>query len=70
MVVLSGLRPRKFFWELLREDEPGTYHEFLNRAEKYLSAEEATSDQDEERTGEKGTALKCFYLGSRSITHS
>lgn len=33
MVVLSRLRLRTRFWRSIHEDEPQTYHEFLNRAE-------------------------------------
>ncbi|XP_022881009.1 uncharacterized protein LOC111398323 [Olea europaea var. sylvestris] len=48
MAVLVGLRPKIRFWWSVHEDGPRTYHEFLNRAEKYISAEEATSDQEKE----------------------
>ncbi|XP_022893827.1 uncharacterized protein LOC111408283 [Olea europaea var. sylvestris] len=49
MVVLAGLRPKTRFWWSIHEDGPWTYHKFLNRAEKHISAEEATSDQEEAR---------------------
>ncbi|XP_022899394.1 uncharacterized protein LOC111412703 [Olea europaea var. sylvestris] len=48
MAVLAGLRPRTRFWWSVHKDGPMTYHKFLNRAEKYISTEEATSDQEEE----------------------
>ncbi|XP_022848776.1 uncharacterized protein LOC111371097 [Olea europaea var. sylvestris] len=48
MAVLAGLRPKIRIWCSVHEDSPRTYHEFLNQAEKYISAEEATSDQEEE----------------------
>ncbi|XP_022875750.1 uncharacterized protein LOC111394222 [Olea europaea var. sylvestris] len=47
MAVLAGLRLKTRFWWPIHEDRPRTYHEFLNRVEKYISAEEATSDQEE-----------------------
>lgn len=47
--VLAGLRPRTRFWCSVHEAGPRTYHELLNRVEKYISAEEATSDQEEAR---------------------
>ncbi|XP_022853656.1 uncharacterized protein LOC111375096 [Olea europaea var. sylvestris] len=49
MAVLAELRPRTRFWWLVHEDNPKTYHEFLNRAEKYISTEEATSNQEKAR---------------------
>lgn len=49
MVVLAGLRPKTRFWWSVHEDGPRTYLEFLNRAKKYINAEEATSDQEEAR---------------------
>ncbi|XP_022875824.1 uncharacterized protein LOC111394307 [Olea europaea var. sylvestris] len=49
MAVLTRLRPRTRFWWSLHKDGSRTYHEFLNRAEKYISAKEATSDQEEAR---------------------
>ncbi|XP_022883493.1 uncharacterized protein LOC111400308 [Olea europaea var. sylvestris] len=45
---LKSYLSRTQFWWSVHEDGPRTYYEFLNRAEKYLSAEEATSDQEEE----------------------
>ncbi|XP_022880843.1 uncharacterized protein LOC111398123 [Olea europaea var. sylvestris] len=44
---LAGLRPRTRFWWSVHMDGPRTYYELLNRDEKYISAEEATSNQDE-----------------------
>lgn len=38
------------FWWFIHEDGPQTYYEFLNRTEKHISTEEATSDQEEART--------------------
>ncbi|XP_022875758.1 uncharacterized protein LOC111394231 [Olea europaea var. sylvestris] len=49
MAVLAGLRPKMRFWWSVHEDGLRTYHEFLNRAEKYISTEEATFDQVEAR---------------------
>ncbi|KAL2492193.1 Ribonuclease H [Abeliophyllum distichum] len=49
MAVLSGLRTKTQFWLFVHEDGPATYQEFLSRAEKYISAEEATSDQENEK---------------------
>ncbi|XP_022883451.1 uncharacterized protein LOC111400263 [Olea europaea var. sylvestris] len=44
MSVLAALRPRMRLWWLVHEDGPKTYHEFLSRVEKYISAENASSD--------------------------
>ncbi|XP_022841985.1 uncharacterized protein LOC111365684 [Olea europaea var. sylvestris] len=49
MAILARLRPKTRFWRSVHKDGPRTYHEFLNRAEKYISAEEVTSDQEEAR---------------------
>ncbi|KAL2481013.1 Retrotrans gag domain-containing protein [Abeliophyllum distichum] len=49
MAVLSGLRTKTRFWWSVHEDGPATYQEFLVRAEKHISAEEATSDQENDR---------------------
>ncbi|XP_022849885.1 uncharacterized protein LOC111371976 [Olea europaea var. sylvestris] len=48
MAVLAGLRPKTRFMVSTR-GRPKTYHEFLNRVEKHISTEEATSDQEEVR---------------------
>lgn len=42
MVVISGLWPQFKFWRSVHESGPKTYHEFLQQAEKFISAEEAT----------------------------
>ncbi|KAL2471670.1 Uncharacterized protein Adt_39806 [Abeliophyllum distichum] len=53
MVVLSGLRTKMQFWWSVHEDGPATYREFLFRAEKYINAEEATSDQENEKSDQR-----------------
>ncbi|KAL2487322.1 reverse transcriptase [Abeliophyllum distichum] len=50
MAVLLGLRTKTRFWWSVHEDGPATYQEFLARAEKHISAEEATSDQENDRS--------------------
>ncbi|KAL2480542.1 Ribonuclease H [Abeliophyllum distichum] len=50
MEVLSGLRTKIRFWWSVHEEGPTTYQEFLARAEKYISAEEATYDQENDRS--------------------
>lgn len=47
MVVLSSLRLRTRFWWFVHEDWRNTYHEFLNRDEKYINAEEVTLDHED-----------------------
>ncbi|KAL2524641.1 Retrotrans gag domain-containing protein [Abeliophyllum distichum] len=53
MAVLSRLRTRTRFWWSVHEDGPATYQEFLARAEKHIGAEEATSDQENDRPDRK-----------------
>ncbi|KAL2480061.1 Uncharacterized protein Adt_33027 [Abeliophyllum distichum] len=50
MAVLSGLRTKTRFWWSVHEDGPTTYQEFLARVEKHISAEAATSDQENDRS--------------------
>ncbi|KAL2512318.1 Retrotrans gag domain-containing protein [Abeliophyllum distichum] len=50
MAILSGLRTKTLFWWSVHKDGPATYQEFLTRAEKHISAEEATSDEKNERS--------------------
>ncbi|KAL2461667.1 Gag-pol polyprotein [Abeliophyllum distichum] len=50
---LSGLRTKTRFWWSVHEDRPATYQGFLARAEKYIGAEEATSDQENDRPDRK-----------------
>ncbi|KAL2454991.1 Uncharacterized protein Adt_47507 [Abeliophyllum distichum] len=50
MAVLSGLRTKTRFWWSVHEDGSATYQEFLGRAEKHISAEEATSDQENDKS--------------------
>ncbi|KAL2479481.1 Uncharacterized protein Adt_32447 [Abeliophyllum distichum] len=53
MEVLSGLRTKTQFWWSVHEDGLVTYQEFLARAEKDISAEEATSDQENDRSDQR-----------------
>lgn len=57
MAVLSGLWPRTRFWWSVHEDGPWMYHEFIDWAEKHISAEEAMSDQDDTRSDPKPRSL-------------
>lgn len=46
MVVISDLRPKTRFWCFIYEDEPKTYHKFLNHAKRHIREEKVTLDQE------------------------